>query len=44
MEEELSSDMNYYIIGEITAGNTVEIVLSNGDIQKISSIGYEHLK
>ena len=44
LEEELSSDMNYYIIGEITAGNTVEIVLSNGDIQKISSIGYEHLK
>ncbi|WP_292776900.1 thiamine-phosphate kinase [Methanobrevibacter sp.] len=44
LEEELSSDMNYYIIGEITEGNTVEIVLSNGDIQKISSRGYEHLK
>ena len=44
LEDQLSSDMNYYIIGEITAGNTVEIVLSNGDIQKISSRGYEHLK
>ena len=44
LKDQLSSDMNYYIIGEITAGNTVEIVLLNGSIEKISSRGYEHLK
>ncbi|MBR4396887.1 MAG: thiamine-phosphate kinase, partial [Methanobrevibacter sp.] len=44
LEDQLSSDMNYYAIGEITVGNTVEIVLSNGSIEKISSRGYEHLK
>ena len=44
LENQLSSDMNYYIIGEITTGNTVEILLSNGSIEKISSRGYEHLK
>ena len=44
LKDQLSSDMNYYIIGEITADNTVEIVLSNGSIEKISSRGYEHLK
>ena len=44
LKDKLSSDMNYYVIGEITEGNTVEIVLSNGSIKKISSRGYEHLK
>ena len=44
LKDKLSSDMNYYVIGEITEGNTVEIVLSNGSIEKISSRGYEHLK
>ena len=37
-------EMNYYVIGEITDNNTVEIVLSNGQIEKISSRGYQHLK
>ena len=44
LKDQLSSDMNYYVIGEITDNNTVEIVLSNGSIEKISSRGYEHLK
>ena len=44
LEDQLSSDMNYYVIGEITADNTVEIVLSNGSIEKLSPRGYEHLK
>ena len=44
MKDQLSSDMNYYVIGEITDNNTVEIVLSNGNIEKISSRGYQHLK
>lgn len=44
LKDQLSSDMNYYVIGEITDNNTVEIVLSNGDIEKISSRGYQHLK
>ena len=44
LKDKLSSDMNYYVIGEITDNNTVEIVLSNGNIEKISSRGYEHLK
>lgn len=44
MKDQLSSDMNYYVIGEITDSFTVEIVLSNGTIEKISSKGYQHLK
>ena len=44
LKDQLSSDMNYYVIGEITDNNTVEIVLSNGSIEKISSMGYQHLK
>ena len=44
LNNQLPSDMNYYVIGEITDNNTVEIVLSNGDIEKISSRGYDHLK
>ena len=44
LKDQLSSDMNFYVIGEITENNTVEIVLSNGDIEKISSKGYQHLK
>ena len=41
---QLSTEMNYHVIGEITDDNTVEIVLSNGQIEKISSKGYQHLK
>ena len=44
LKDQLSNEMNYYIIGEITDKNTVEIVLSNGSIEKISSKGYQHLK
>ena len=44
LKDQLSNEMNYYIIGEITDKNTVEIVLSNGRIEKISSRGYQHLK
>lgn len=44
LKDQLSNEMNYYVIGEITDKNTVEIVLSNGDMVKISSKGYQHLK
>ena len=44
IKDQLSTEMNYYVIGEITDDNTVEIVLSNGQIEKISSRGYQHLK
>ena len=44
LKDQLSTEMNYYVIGEITDNNTVEIVLSNGQIEKISSRGYQHLK
>ena len=44
LKDQLSAEMNYYVIGEITDNNTVEIVLSNGQIEKISSRGYQHLK
>ena len=44
LKNQLSAEMNYYVIGEITDNNTVEIVLSNGQIEKISSRGYQHLK
>ena len=44
LKNQLSDDMNFYIIGEIIEKNTLEIVLSNGDIKNISSEGYQHLK
>ena len=44
LKNQLSEEMNYYVIGEITDDNTIEIVLSNGQIEKISSRGYQHLK
>ena len=42
--DQLKDELNFYVIGEITDKNTVEIVLSNGTIEKISSKGYQHLK
>ena len=44
LREKTLTEMNYYVIGEITDNNTVEIVLSNGQIEEISSRGYQHLK
>ena len=44
LEEQLKDELNFYVIGEIVEKNTVEIVLSNGSIEKISSKGYQHLK
>ncbi len=44
LKDQLSTEMNYHVIGEITDDDTVEIVLSNGQIEKISSRGYQHLK
>lgn len=43
LEEKLINEMNFYVIGEITNNNTVEIVLSNGTIENISPKGYQHL-
>ena len=42
--DQLSREMNFYPIGEITDNNRIEMVLSNGEIEEISSRGYEHLK
>ena len=44
LKDQLSNELDFYVIGEITDENTVEIVLSNGAIEKISSKGFEHLK
>ena len=44
LKDLLEEKMNFYVIGKITNKNTVEILLSNGDIKIISSKGYEHLK
>ena len=44
LKDQLENELNFYVIGEITEKNTVEIVLSNGTIEKISSKGYQHLK
>ena len=44
LESQLSNDLDFYVIGEIIDKNTLEIVLSNGDIKNISSKGYQHLK
>lgn len=38
----LKDKLNFYIIGEITDNNTVEMVLKNGDVKTISSKGYDH--
>ncbi len=43
LEKKITEEMNFYVIGEITDKNTVEIVLSNGETVPISSKGYEHL-
>ena len=42
--DQLSREMNFYPIGEITDKNRIEMVLSSGEIEEISSRGYEHLK
>jgi thiamine-monophosphate kinase len=42
--KKLFSDDEYYIIGKVNDSNNVEITLLNGEIEKISSKGYEHLK
>ena len=42
--DQLSREMNFYPIGEITDKNQIEMVLSSGEIEEISSRGYEHLK
>ena len=44
LKDSLSEELNFYEIGEIIDENTVEIVLSNGTIEKISSKGYQHLE
>jgi thiamine-monophosphate kinase len=44
LKDQLENELNFYLIGEITEKNTVEIVLSNGTIEKISSEGYQHVK
>ena len=44
LKDILSEELNFYEIGEIIDENTVEIVLSNGTIEKISSKGYQHLE
>ena len=44
LKDQLSDEINFHAIGEITEKNTVEIVLSNGALEKISSKGFEHLK
>lgn len=44
LKDPLENELDFYVIGEIIEKNTVEIVLSNGTIEKISSKGYQHLK
>ena len=43
-KDQLENELDFHVIGEIIEKNTVEIVLSNGTIEKISSKGYQHLK
>ncbi|MGN1185478.1 MAG: thiamine-phosphate kinase [Methanobrevibacter wolinii] len=40
--DNLKDKLNFYIIGEITNDNTVEMVLRNGEIKTISDKGYDH--
>ena len=44
LKDKLENELDFYVIGEIIEKNTVEIVLSNGTIEKISLKGYQHLK
>ena len=43
IESTLKNNLNFYVIGEVTNNNTLEMVLSNGDIKIMSSRGYQHL-
>ncbi|OWT33483.1 thiamine-phosphate kinase [Methanobrevibacter sp. 87.7] len=40
--DKLSKKLDFYIIGEITDNNTVEMILKNGEVKTISSKGYNH--
>ena len=42
MIEDLKEDLDFKIIGEVTDKNTLEIVLSNGNIKKLDTKGYDH--
>jgi len=43
IEKNLKEEMNFYVIGEVTDNNTVEILLSDGNSINVSSEGYNHL-
>lgn len=43
MEMILKNNLNFYVIGEVTNDNTVEMILSNGDKKTIANEGYQHL-
>lgn len=43
MRKDIEKYMDFYVIGEITDSNTLEIVPLNGEIKTLSSNGYEHL-
>jgi thiamine-monophosphate kinase len=42
--EEFKKILDIYLIGEITDSGVIEIVTKNGDVNILSSGGYEHLK
>lgn len=42
--EDLKNKLDFYVIGEVTDSNTVEIQLRNGEIRKLSDKGYNHFE
>ncbi len=43
-KESLSKLLDFKVIGEVTDKNTLEILLSDGDIENLSTKGYDHFK
>ena len=44
IKEFLTKQLDFKVIGEIIDKNTLEIVLSNGDLENLSTNGYDHFK
>ena len=44
LKSEIEKYLDFYVIGEVTLNNTLEIVLTNNEIKTLSGMGYEHFK
>ena len=44
LKDSLNKILDFKVVGEVIDKNTLEIVLSDGDIVKLSTKGYDHFK